>query len=56
MPTKLAQIRKFLVAAATAIVEMGALFTDAPQWVVVAVAIAGAVLTYLVPNEPMPQS
>lgn len=56
MPTKLDQVRKFLVALATTVVELGALWADAPDWVIVAVGVAGAILTYLVPNEPMPES
>ena len=54
VPTRLDQVRKAVVALATAIVEVGAIWVDAPEWVVVTVAFAGAILTYLVPNEPMP--
>jgi hypothetical protein len=54
MPTKLNQVRKFLIAMATAIVEIAAVWLTAPPWFITLAAIAGALLVYRVPNEPMP--
>lgn len=47
----LAKYRKAIVAAATAIVEVVAVWQSAPEWALMAAAGAGAVLVYLVPNE-----
>jgi hypothetical protein len=54
VPTKLSQVRKFLVAVGTAIVEIAAVWLTAPPWFITLAAIAGALLVYRVPNEPMP--
>lgn len=43
---------KFVVALLTAIVEGGALWADAPTWVVSVVGFAGAALVWLVRNTP----
>ncbi len=44
--------RKFFVALLSVVVEGGALWVDAPHWVVTVVGLAGAGLVYLVRNVP----
>lgn len=43
--------RKALIALATAVVEVVAVWQGAPEWALMAAAGAGAVLVYLVPNR-----
>ena len=43
---------KFFVALLSAIVEGGALWVNAPAWVVTVVGFAGAALVWLVRNTP----
>lgn len=49
----LARYRKFFVALGTAFVEGVAVWTSAPEWVIVAAAAVGAVLVYAVPNTQL---
>src|SRR5690606_19476918 len=51
MTMEWSRYRKAAVAAATAVVEIVALWQDAPQWALAAAALAGAVLVYAVPNR-----
>jgi hypothetical protein len=44
--------RKAVFAVATAVVEVVAVWQDAPQWALMIAAAAGAVLVYSVPNRP----
>ena len=46
-----AERRKAAVAVATAVVEVVAVWQNAPQWALMAAAAAGAVLVWLVPNR-----
>lgn len=54
MPNRWSQVRKALVAVATVIAEIAGVWIDAPNWFAPVAALAGAILVYLVPNEPMP--
>ncbi|MGV2383663.1 MAG UNVERIFIED_CONTAM: hypothetical protein LOD86_00125 [Thermobifida fusca] len=49
--TMLSRYRKAVVATATAVVEIVALWQGAPEWALAAAALAGAVLVYAVPNR-----
>lgn len=54
VPTRWSQVRKAIVAVATVIAEIAGVWVDAPSWFAPVAALAGAILVYLVPNEPMP--
>lgn len=56
MPTRWSQVRKAIVAVATAVVQIAGVWVEAPAWFLPVAAVAGAILVYLVPNEPMPPS
>lgn len=47
----LSRYRKAVVATATAVVEIVAVWQGAPEWALAAAALAGAVLVYAVPNR-----
>lgn len=48
----MAKYWKFLIALAAAVAEGGALWADAPNWVVTVVGFAGAALVFLKANAP----
>lgn len=48
----IARYRKFIVLLATTLIEVVAVIQDAPAWLTTAAAVAGVILTVLVPNEP----
>lgn len=48
---KWAEMRKAIIAVATMVVEIVAIWQGAPEWALVAAAVAGAVLVWGVPNR-----
>lgn len=53
-PFTFKRYRKAVVALAGLVIEIGALWQDAPQWVLVTVGVATWVVTVWVPNETTP--
>lgn len=51
MKIQWSEYRKAAVAVATAVVEVVAVWQDAPEWALGAAAVAGAVLVYATPNR-----
>lgn len=52
--SRLAKYRKLVVAVATGVVEIVAVWQDAPPWALTAAAVAGAFLVWRVPNTGLP--
>lgn len=48
----LARARKFLIAGAAAVVEIGNVWVDGPEWLHPVATVAAAILLYTVPNAP----
>ena len=53
-PFTFARYRKAVVAFAGLVIEIGALWQDAPEWVLIAVGVATWITTVWVPNEQHP--